>query len=261
MDIKIKGINVHCEVTGEGAPVLILHGWGASSEVMKTAAASFEGKMKVYNLDLPGFGKSDEPVEDDWNIYSYADFVKEFCEKAGIVNPVILAHSFGGRIALILAGKKMMDINKMILTGCAGIKPKRGVDYYIKVYTYKLGKKAGKVLGKLSPGYEEKLKQKHGSADYAAASNKMRAVMVRTVNEDLKYLLPEIKVPCLLVWGENDDATPLSDGQLMEKVIPDSGLVTMPGSGHYAFLENAAWFGNIVRSFCGKEMEVNPDDN
>ncbi len=255
MDITVKGIKVHCEVTGEGAPVLILHGWGTSSEVMKTAADSFEGKMKVYNLDLPGFGQTEEPREEDWNIYTYADFVKEFCCKAGIENPVVLAHSFGGRIALILAGRKMMGINKMILTGCAGIKPKRGADYYIKVYSYKLGKKVSKALGKLSPGHEEKLKQKHGSADYAAASNKMRGVMVRTVNEDLKYLLPEIDVPCLLVWGENDDATPVSDGKLMEKLIPDSGLVVMPGSGHYAFLENGAWFGNIVRSFCAKEME------
>ncbi len=257
MDITVKGIKVHCEVTGEGAPVLILHGWGTSSEVMKSAAQSFEGKMKVFSLDLPGFGQSEEPVEDHWDIYSYADFVMEFCREADIVKPVILAHSFGGRIALILAGKKMMDINKLILTGCAGIKPKRGADYYIKVYSYKLGKKLSKVFGKLSPGYEEKLKQKHGSADYAAASNKMRAVMVRTVNEDLKYLLPEINVPCLLVWGENDDATPLSDGKLMEKLIPDSGLVVMPDSGHYAFLENGVWFGNIVRSFCEKEMEEN----
>ena len=255
MKIEVKGINVYYEVEGQGKDLLILHGWGTSSQVMKSAALSFEGKMKVYNLDLPGFGNSEEPREDDWNIYTYADFVKEFCEKAGIVNPVILAHSFGGRIALILAGKKMMDINKMILTGCAGIKPKRGLDYYIKVYTYKLGKKFGKLMGKLSPGYEEKLKKKHGSADYAAASNKMRAVMVRTVNEDLKYLLADIKVPCLLVWGEKDDATPLGDGKLMEQLIPDSGLVVMPDSGHYAFLENAAWFGNIVRSFCEKEME------
>ena len=255
MNIEVKGINVNYEVSGEGRDVLILHGWGTSAELMRPAAESFEGKMKVYNLDLPGFGQSEEPREDNWDIYAYADFVKEFCEKAGVVNPVVLAHSFGGRIALILAGKKLIPINKMILTGCAGIKPKRGADYYIKVYSYKLAKKIGRFIGKLKPGYEEKMKKKFGSADYAGASNKMRAVMVRTVNDDLKYLLPEIDVPCLLVWGEKDDATPLSDGQLMEKLIPDSGLVVMPESSHYAFLENAAWFGNIVRSFCSKEME------
>lgn len=253
--MEIKGIKVHCEVSGEGLPVLILHGWGASSEVMRAAANSFEGKMKVYNLDLPGFGKSEEPREDNWDIYAYADFVKEFCRKNVIENPVVLAHSFGGRIALILAGKKLININKMILTGCAGIKPKRGADYYFKVYSYKLAKKAARVLGAFSKDNEEKIKKKYGSADYAGASEKMRGVMVRTVNEDLKYLLPEIAVPCLLVWGENDDATPLADGKLMEKLIPDAGLAVMPGSGHFAFLENSAWFADIVRSFCAKEME------
>ena len=166
MNIEVKGINVNYEVSGEGRDVLILHGWGTSAELMRPAAESFEGKMKVYNLDLPGFGQSEEPREDNWDIYAYADFVKEFCEKAGVVNPVVLAHSFGGRIALILAGKKLIPINKMILTGCAGIKPKRGADYYIKVYSYKLANKylyhflnhevSDRFYSSLSPGTNSK---------------------------------------------------------------------------------------------------------
>lgn len=255
MNIEVKGVNVNYEVSGEGKDVLVLHGWGTDLTVMKSVAEAFEGKMRVFSLDLPGFGKSAEPTEEDWDVYTYAGFVKEFSTAVGIKNPVVVAHSFGGRIALILAGKKLMDINKMVLTGCAGIKPKRGADYYIKVYSYKLGKKAVGLLGKVSSGLEEKMKKKLGSADYAGASNKMRAVMVRTVNEDLTYLLKEIDVPCLLVWGENDDATPLSDGKLMEKLIPDAGLVVMPDSGHYAFLENRGWFGNILRNFCGNDMK------
>ena len=103
--------------------------------------------------------------------------------------------------------------------------------------------------------FEEKMKKKYGSADYASASDKMRAVMVRAVNEDLTYPLPEIDAPTLLVWGENDDATPLSDGKTMERLIPDAGLIVMPESGHYAFLQNIGWFSNIVRNFCGKDME------
>ncbi|MBQ3054431.1 MAG: alpha/beta hydrolase [Clostridia bacterium] len=219
---------------------------------MKSAQDAFLGKMKVYNIDLPGFGQSDEPVEDNWDIYSYAELIKDFALLLDIDNPVILAHSFGGRIALILAGKKMLDINKMILTGCAGIVPKRGIDYYFKVYTYKLSKKIMKLLGNKNI---EKMKRKLGSEDYAGASEKMRRVMVRAINEDLKYLMPDISVPCLLIWGDKDDATPLSDGQTMEKLIPDAGLVVMEGSGHFAFLEQSGWFGNIIRSFCEKEME------
>ena len=255
MDININGMNVHYEVSGSGKPVIILHGWGASLEVMRSAAECFGGKMKVYNIDLPGFGGSDEPSADDWDIYSYAAFTAEFVKELGIEKPVILAHSFGGRIALILAGKKLISVNKLILTGCAGIKPKRGIDYYAKVYTYKLSKKVSKIIGRFGGDYEEKMKKKYGSEDYASASNKMRAVMVRAINEDLKYLMPGIDAPTILVWGENDDATPLSDGKTMEKLIPDSGLIVMPDSGHFAFLENIGWFSNIVRNFCAKDME------
>ncbi|MBE7059487.1 MAG: alpha/beta hydrolase [Ruminococcaceae bacterium] len=255
MDININGMNVHYEVSGSGKDAIILHGWGTNLEVMRPAAKCFDEKMKVYNIDLPGFGGSDEPCADDWDIYSYADFIAEFVKKLGIERPVILAHSFGGRIALILAGKKLIRVNKLILTGCAGIKPKRGIDYYAKVYTYKLSKKAAGFLKLFSKDFEEKMKKKYGSADYASASDKMRAVMVRAVNEDLTYLLPEIDVPTLLVWGENDDATPLSDGKTMERLIPDAGLIVMPESGHYAFLQNIGWFSNIVRNFCGKDME------
>ena len=67
--------------------------------------------------------------------------------------------------------------------------------------------------------------------------------------------MPDIDAPTLLVWGENDDATPLSDGKTMEKLIPDAGLIVMPDSGHFAFLENIGWFSNIVRNFCAKDME------
>ncbi len=255
MQINIDGMNIHYEITGKGSDVLILHGWGTSGALMKPVADVFDNKMRVISLDLPGFGESDEPKTDDYDIYSYSEFVKKFCESVGVENPVIVAHSFGGRIALILAGKNMIKINKMVLTGCAGIKPRRNLVYYVKVYSYKISKKVLNIFDKINPSMLEKFKKKKGSADYAAASDKMRKVLVRTVNEDLKYLLKNISVPTLLVWGEKDDATPLSDGKLMEKLIPDSGLVVMPGSTHYAFLENIGWFANILRSFCSKEME------
>ncbi len=252
MNITLKGMNVHYEVSGEGKDVIILHGWGANTGVMKPIADGIGGKLKVYNIDLPGFGGSDEPATDDWDIYSYADFVAEFVKETGIVKPIVIAHSYGGRIALILAGKKLIDINKMVLTGCAGIVPKRGPDYYFKVYSYKLSKK---IFGLFGGRNVEKMKKKLGSSDYASASEKMRRVMVRAVNEDLKYLMPEISVPTLLIWGEKDDATPLSDGQTMEKLIPDSGLVVMPGATHFAFLEQSAWFNSIVNNFLQKDME------
>ena len=77
----------------------------------------------------------------------------------------------------------------------------------------------------------------------------MRAVLSKVVNEDLRGVMPRIGAPALLFWGENDTATPLRDARIMEKLIPDAGLVAVPGAGHFSFLERPALFAAVVRSF------------
>ncbi len=248
METVIDGIKVYYETAGEGKDILILHGWGANMAAVRPIMKAYEPYFKVWALDLPGFGGSDVPPE-TWDIYSYAGFVKEFAEKVGIKNPILVGHSFGGRISIILAAKKMMDITKMILVDSAGVKPAHGADYYIKVYSYKLMKKAAKCIGIFSKTAEEKIKGKFGSEDYKNANPTMRTVMVRVVNEDLTHFMPEIGVPTLLIWGENDDATPVSDGKVMEKLIPDAGLVVLAGAGHFSYLDRPGDFNVITNKF------------
>jgi pimeloyl-ACP methyl ester carboxylesterase len=88
-----------------------------------------------------------------------------------------------------------------------------------------------------------------GSADYRAATGVMRGTLVRIVNEDLRSLLPDIRIPVLLIWGDQDTETPIADGRLMERLIPDSGLVVFEGAGHYAYLEQPGRFCRIVEVF------------
>ena len=95
----------------------------------------------------------------------------------------------------------------------------------------------------------EALIQRYGSADYKALDPEMRKTFVKVVNQDLRACLPGIKAPTLLYWGEQDDATPLWMGQAMEKEIPDAGLITVPGCGHFAYLEHLGEFTRIVRHF------------
>ena len=82
----------------------------------------------------------------------------------------------------------------------------------------------------------------------------MRAILSKVVNEDLKSVMPQISCPTLLVWGKNDTATPLKDAQIMEKLIPDAGLVAFDGVGHYSFLENPYQFAAVLKSFLKDEM-------
>jgi hypothetical protein len=100
-----------------------------------------------------------------------------------------------------------------------------------------------------TPELLEKLRVKFGSADYVAASPMMRQCLVKVVNEDLTHLLPGIKAPTLLVWGENDTATPLSDAKKMEAEIPDAGLAIIKNAGHFSFVEQPVIFGSIMASF------------
>ncbi len=144
-----------------------------------------------------------------------------------------------------------MPVSKVILVDAAGIKPRRSLKYYIKVYGFKVAKRMAPLLmgRKRAGSLIEKMRGRAGSGDYASATPKMRAVMSKVVNEDLRHLLPQIKAPTLLIWGGRDTATPISDAHIMQKLIPDAGLVSYPEAGHYSFLERPAQTRAVIQSF------------
>lgn len=248
--IEIDGVRLHYRMAGSGPqPVIVMHGWGceASTVALLEEAATAEGTT-VYNLDMPGFGSSSEP-ESVWGVGDYADMLAAFVRLNHIDRPVLIGHSFGGRVAIVYAAKH--PVAKVILVDSAGIKPRRSLKYYFKVYSFKLAKRLAPLfLGRRRADMLiERMRGRSGSSDYAAASSRMRAIMSKVVNEDLRHLMPSIGAPTLLIWGENDTATPLADAKIMEKLIPDAGLVSYQGCGHYSFLERPAQTRAVVRSF------------
>jgi pimeloyl-ACP methyl ester carboxylesterase len=251
---EYKGLKVIYYEEGKGWPVIMLHGWGCSHETMQPIAEHLKNGFHVYNFDLPGHGESDEPAN-AWSTVEYKEMLKNFFENNNIENPILIAHSFGGRLSLRLGAEGIPY--KMILTGCAGLKPKRGLDYYAKVYSYKAAKKALSLPGLRKKKAEilSNMRGKSGSTDYQQASEAMRGTFVKVVNEDLKDLLPKIQAPTLLYWGENDTATPLEDGKLMETKMKDAGLVVMKNSSHYAYLENLQNFLAVIDSFLKPEVD------
>lgn len=248
--IVIDGILLRYDVDGNGSqPVIVLHGWGCTAATVKSlATACIHDSTTVYNLDLPGFGGSAEP-EDIWGIDDYTALLEKFINIIGIVNPYIIGHSFGGRMGIVYASRN--KVGKLVLVDAAGIKPRRSLRYYCKVYSFKLAKKLAPLfLGRKSgTDFIERMRGRSGSSDYRQASPKMRAIMSRVVNEDLRHLMPAIKAPTLLIWGENDTATPLSDAKTMERLIPDAGLVVYPGASHYSFLEHPVQTAAVLKSF------------
>lgn len=249
---SINGIQQHYKVSGTGnQSVILLHGWGCDLNIFTKIHHALAQHFTVYTLDLPGFGKSSEPST-LWGIEKYTLHLKAFIQHLNINTPILLGHSFGGRISILYASRN--PVKKVILVGSAGIKPTRSMKYYAKVYSFKTVKKVlpflvgKKKANKLIDDYRKQA----GSSDYNAASATMRGILSKVVNEDLQHVMPKIKVPTLLIWGENDTATPLKDGQKMEKLIPNSGLVVFKGCGHYCFLDKSKDFEIIIDNFLSK---------
>ncbi len=247
-DLKIDDVTVHFTVNGDGPDMVLMHGWGCNSSTLASIEKTAVEHCKVYNIDFPGFGKSTEPNE-VWGVEEYPQMLEKFIEINGIKKPVLLGHSFGGRVGILYSSRH--GVAKLILVDAAGVKPRRSLKYYYKVYTYKLGCKAMRLfLGKERAQKKiDALRAKRGSSDYNGASPMMRRILSKVVNEDLKHVMPSIKAPTLLIWGENDTATPLRDAQVMDKLIPNTGLVSFPGCGHYSFLDNPVQFAAVLKSF------------
>lgn len=244
------------EKTGSGKPLVILHGWGSSRRVMMPIAKNLSDKRTCYVLDLPGFGGSPEP-ERSWSIDDYANAVQAFIQLLEEKEVDMLVHSFGGRIILKLAsrdfGKKHID--KILITGGAGMKPKRSLKFYFKKYTAKTLKAPFLILPEpLKSKSLNKLRatdlwKKLGSSEYSELSGVMRETFVKSVTEYLEPTLPQIPHDVLLLWGENDDATPVYQAERMERGIQNAALVTIQNAGHYAFLDKPKQFAAIAGAF------------
>lgn len=250
MEINISGINLNYIVEGKGSPIVVLHGWGANIDTVVPIVNVLAENYKVYALDLPGFGQSEEPNEVIGS-FGYVEIVKEFMDKMGIEKASFVGHSFGGKLSIIFGVEYPQLVDKLVLIDSAGLIPRRGPKYYSKVYSFKALRWIYKNLffwianeNRLKKFYE-----KFGSDDYRDSQGMMRKIFVKVVNENLKPLLKDINSPTLLIWGDKDDATPLYMGKIMENEIKDSGLVVIENGGHYSYLDNYSKFSAVIRSF------------
>lgn len=238
MRIKINDINVNYIQYGEGKDILLLHGWGQNIEMMKPIGDSFCDKFRVTIIDFPGFGQSDE-LNKPWAINDYANMLEKFVKKIGIKKPIIMGHSFGGRVAICYSANN--SIEKLVLFGSPCVRLVKEQPLSVRIL-----KGIKKLPGMNKIG--EYMKKYIGSRDYKAASPIMRQTLVNVVNEDLSDYAREIEEPTLLIWGEYDDEAPVEEARLLEGIMPDAALILLPGT-HYAYLENLPRVVNILDSF------------
>lgn len=229
MYIKLQNLKIHYKVMGEGEPILLLHGWGCSTDYFAKLQQHLAKKFKVYAIDLPGFGMSDAP-EDVWGSFEYAKLIADFVHVNNILNLTLLGHSFGGKVSINLVGHNLIKAKKIILIGSNGVQLPKPLKLKTKILMFKIMKK---IFGASTAS-----KNKFGSSDYRNTSPHMRLIFVKTVNEDKADLLPKINIPALLIWGEKDTSAPLRIGKIMHKMIPNSQLKILANCGHFPFVDN-----------------------
>lgn len=252
MFIKLQNLRIHYKVFGAGESLIFLPGWGWGFEGYLKVITHLAQKFQVIALDLPGFGLS-TPPKTAWQTEQYAALVAEFAQKLEIANPILVGHSFGGKIALYLTAQHLVATKKLVLISSAGIKlPKKNIQYG-KMYAFKLLKNLARLpllkifLARRVNAYRNKV----GSQDYRQAQGVMRKILVRVVNEDFRLLLPKIEVPALLIWGEKDTSSPLAAGQLMQKLMPQAKLVVFPEAGHFPHEHDFTEFCKQIDQFLG----------
>lgn len=215
--MNLDDLNIFIE--GDGPAMILLHGWGMNYKMMDPLFQHFKNEYKVCNLDLPGFGDSKQPPF-AFSIYDYVNVLKDIIREYSLEKPIIIAHSFGARIAFHYAA--MFPVHFMIITGGAGIRPVRDFDYYFKVYLFKL-------LRFLH------IENNMGSEDYKNTSDVMRTTFVKVVNDDVKKDIEKIECEMLLVWGDKDQETPIWMAERICQLNDLATLVIFKGDDHFAY--------------------------
>lgn len=254
MEATILGLKTHYESTGEGEPVVILHGWGANLTTMQSITNLLQTHYQVIAIDMPGFGESEEP-KDVWNSFDFADHIEALLDHLGIDSFHILGHSHGGRVSIILASQYPERVKKMILVDSAGLVKKKSVKVRMKILSFKMLKRIYLALTfwDRSEAKLERFYRRFGSSDYKDSPGIMRRIMVRVLADDLQPLLSKIQASTLLIWGNDDMDTPVEMGRIMEREILDAGLVVFEQAGHYSFLDQASRFQAVMRVFMKME--------
>ena len=251
----VGGLRTNYARAGEGAPLLLLHGWGNSGLTLEPLAAALGDLRQTIVPDLPGFGRSERPKQPQgWDTAAYAAWTLALLDKLDLQRVDLLGHSHGGRIAIYLAANHPERVGKLILVGAAGLPqyapPVARLGRAGRALLLRTMHRAAErgLLGAEGGEAARSLSERFASADYRAAGA-MRPTMARVLADDLTALLPRIVAPALLIWGAHDDETPLELGLRMERLIRGARLLAVPDAGHHVFNDRPEVVGGAIRAF------------
>jgi pimeloyl-ACP methyl ester carboxylesterase len=241
--VTVKNLNINYKIFGEDLeektykPMLILHGWPSSSEKwIPVGQLLAQHNIKAIVVDLPGFGKSQEPFE-AWDTNAYIQWLLEFCDNVDDLKKefYLAGHSFGGSLAAKFAIKYNQRIKKLFLISAACVREVTAG----KKFSARVAK--GVKLFSFLPYYDLFRKGVYKyiirKSDYPYTKGIMRETYLKVISEDLSHRLGFIKIPTVIIWGDKDDSTPLADAEFIKSKISDSKLIVVPGKKHSLQIE------------------------
>ena len=239
MNILLGETILHYEQVGQGPQnILILHGWGRSLNEWFPTAKKLTSQYTVTLVDLPGFGSSEEPPH-AWDTYDYAAVVSDFIKKLELEPSIIIGHSFGGRIATILAANNSDQVSSIILIDAGGIQIKN-ILIRLKILFYKLFIRPIKNL------IPKQVRQSFGSSHYKTLSGTLRTSFVKIVNQDLRHLFTKITRPVTIIWGNDDKILPIEYVKIYKILIPHAQIRIVWGADHSPHLSKPTDLARIL---------------
>lgn len=227
--------------------VLLLHGWGDSAAGWKDFAQKLSGSYRVVVPSLPGFGGTQQP-KSPWGLTDYALYVAAFVKKLQLKPHVIIGHSNGGAIAIRMLARGFLSTDKLVLLASAGIRTSDKSRKTVLNVVAKMGKIVAVPLpDKMRNRLRRKLYNMAGS-DLLFAEH-MQETFKRVVKDDVQDDAKLISVPTLLVYGKNDDATPVVFGEQFNELIKDSRLEIIPDNGHFLHRDEPDKVRKIIEGF------------
>ncbi|MBI4064949.1 alpha/beta hydrolase [Candidatus Gottesmanbacteria bacterium] len=235
-------------------PLVILHGWGLSGSRFEPLVRELEKRrFTVYAPDFPGFGKAYIPTR-PWFLRDYVSFLDDYIKKHSVVRPILIGHSFGGRVALKYCERKPKNITAMVLSGTPGFTPipKRKLLLFIVLA------KVGRFIFSIPPinFFQDHVRKWYyyvvGAKEFFRAEGAMRETFKRIVQEDLVTSMEAISIPTILIWGELDIIVPLSIAERMHRVIEGSQLVVVADADHGAPYKQPEIFASYIEKFIAK---------
>lgn len=230
-DISYEIINPDAKID-----MIVLHGWGSNKNLMKQTFSPYMSTFRHIYIDLPGFGNS--PCNMTLKTTDYARIVELLMVHINASKDIIVGHSFGGKVALLLAPKVL------VLLGSAGIYTKKSLKIRLKIALFKMLKVFGFA----------KIRDLFVAEDAKTLNSHMYETFKNVVNEDFSTYFRESSSKALLCWGEDDTATPLSSGEKIDELMKDSRLVVYPGD-HYFFMKNVKSISQLIEETFIKRLE------